>query len=142
MEIIRYKKKHKKKFFLNILSKFLGSIHYGFFGVKTQNSNIITTKQMETVRKIFVKITKRTGKLFIRVYFFFPKTSKSLLSRMGKGVGSIKNWISYVKKGTIFLEIINLEKKKVKFFFKMIRSKLKMKIQLMIREIFTKELLK
>jgi large subunit ribosomal protein L16 len=91
MEIIRYKKKHKKIFFLNILSKFLGSIHYGYFGVKTQNSNIITTKQMETVRKIFVKITKRTGKLFIRVYFFFPKTGKSLSSRMGKGVGSIKN---------------------------------------------------
>lgn len=138
MEIIRYKKKHKKKKFLNILSKFLGLIHYGYFGIKTHNSNIITIKQMETVRKIFVKITKRTGKLFIRVYFFFPKTSKSLLSRMGKGVGSIKSWISYVKRGTIFLEIVNLEKKKVKFFFRLICSKLKMKLQLMVREIFKK----
>ena len=142
MEIVRYKKQHKKKIFLNILSKFLGSIHYGYFGIKSHNSNIITIKQMETVRKIFVKVTKRTGKLFIRVYFSFPKTSKSLLSRMGKGVGSIKNWISYVKNGTIFLEIVNLEKKKVKFFFKLICSKLKMKIQLMIREIFKKNLLK
>ena len=91
MEIIRYKKKHKKKFFLNILSKFLGSIHYGYFGIKAHNSNFITIKQIETVRRIFVKITKRIGKLFIRIYFFFPKTAKPLLSRMGKGVGSIKS---------------------------------------------------
>jgi large subunit ribosomal protein L16 len=91
MKIIRYKKKHKKIFFLNILTKFLGSIHYGFFGIKTNTSNIITIKQMETIRRIFVKITKRTGKLFIRIFFFFPKTAKPLLSRMGKGVGSIQN---------------------------------------------------
>jgi large subunit ribosomal protein L16 len=91
MEIIQYKKQHKKKYFLNILTKFLGSIHYGVFGIKASSSNIVTTKQLETIRRIFVKITKRTGKLFIRVFFFFPKTEKPLLSRMGKGVGSIKN---------------------------------------------------
>ena len=83
MEIIRYKKKHKKIFFLNILTKFLGSIHYGFFGIKTNTSNIITIKQMEMVRRIFVKITKRTGKLFIRIFFFFPKNNQTIVITNG-----------------------------------------------------------
>ena len=91
MEIIKYKKKHKKIIFLNILTKFLGSIQYGYFGIKAISSGVLTVKQVETVRRIFVRITKRTGKLFIRVFFQQPLTAKALMSRMGKGVGSIKN---------------------------------------------------
>jgi len=102
MVIIKFKKKHKKTFFLKTLTKFLGSINYGYFGIKSMSSGILTTKQVETLRRIFVRITKRTGKLFIRVFFQQPLTVKPLLSRMGKGVGSIKNWISYIRKGTVF----------------------------------------
>ena len=91
MEIIKYRKRKKKIFFLNILTKFLGTVNYGFFGIKAFSSNIITIKQLETIRKVFVKITKRRGKLFIRIFFYHPVTQKPLLSRMGKGVGTIKN---------------------------------------------------
>lgn len=136
MEIIKYKKKHKKKIFLNSLTKFLGSIHYGYFGIKAVSSGILTIKQVETVRRIFVRITKRTGKLFIRVYFQQPLTGKALMSRMGKGVGSIKTWISYIKKGTIFLEFININEKLAMKFFKVISYRLPLKINFIVREIF------
>ena len=136
MEIIKYKKKHKKIFFLNNLTKFLGSIHYGYFGIKAASSGILTIKQVETVRRIFVRITKRTGKLFIRVYFQQPLTGKALMSRMGKGVGAVKTWISYIKKGAIFLELININEKLAIKFFKVISYRLSLKINFIIREIF------
>lgn len=136
MEIIKYKKKHKKIFFFNNLTKFLGLIHYGYFGIKATSSGILTIKQVETVRRIFVRITKRTGKLFIRVYFQQPLTGKALMSRMGKGVGAIKTWISYIKKGAIFLELININEKLAIKFFKVISSRLPLKINFIIREIF------
>jgi ribosomal protein L16/L10AE len=59
-----------------------------------------------------------------------------LMTRMGKGVGSIKNWISYIKKGTIFLEIININKKSAINFFKLIVYRLPLRINFIIREVF------
>ena len=91
MEIIKYKKIYKKKKFLNTLTKFLGSIQYSYFGIKSISSGILTIKQIETIRRIFVRITKRNGKLFIRIFFKHPLTSKPISSRMGKGTGSIKS---------------------------------------------------
>ena len=136
MEIIKYKKIYKKKKFLNTLSKFLSCINYSYFGIKSSSSGILTIKQIETIRRIFVRITKRTGKLFIRVFFNHPLTSKPISSRMGKGIGSIKKWISYVKKGHIFLEIIGISKKMAIKFFKLIYNRLNIKIHFIIREVF------
>ena len=90
MEIIRYKKKHKRKKFLNNINSFLGSLQYGFYGIKAKNYGILTAKQIESIRQIFVKLTKRSSKLFLRVFFHHPLTMKPLLTRMGKGVGIIK----------------------------------------------------
>lgn len=90
MEIVKYKKKHKKKKFLNNIKKFLGSLQYGFYGIKSVEHGILTSRQIESIRQIFVKLTKRCGKLFLRLYFYHPLTAKPLLSRMGKGVGVIK----------------------------------------------------
>jgi large subunit ribosomal protein L16 len=90
MEIIKYKKIHKKKKIININKTFLGSLQLGCFGLKAVTSGILTSKQIESVRRIIVRLTKRVGRIFIRIFFCHPLTSKGLLSRMGKGVGSIK----------------------------------------------------
>ena len=136
MGIVKYKKKHKKKKFLNNIKKFLGSLQYGFYGIKATNYGILTSKQIESVRQIFVKLTKRCGKLFLRLYFHHPLTIKPLLSRMGKGVGVIKSWISYIKKGTIFLEILGVKKKLILIIFTILKFRLPIKIHLINREVF------
>jgi len=89
MIIIKYKKQYKKKKIINIKKKFIGLLQYGFFGLQAKTSGILDIKQLENIRRIFIKISKRTAKIFIRVFFEKPKTAKPLLSRMGKGVGNI-----------------------------------------------------
>ena len=136
MEIIKYKKKHKKKKIINISRQFLGSLQFGYYGIKALSYGVLDSKQIEIVRRMFVKITKRVGKVFIRVFFNHPLTAKSLLSRMGKGVGSIKFWISYIKKGIIFLEITGITKKLAVKAFNKIKCKLPIKVNLCSREVF------
>jgi large subunit ribosomal protein L16 len=96
-----YKKKHKQ---INVkgTGKFLNKIKFGFYGIRTLEKGILLVKQLETIRLFVSRISKRVSKIFIRVFFIQPLTKKPLKSRMGKGVGIIKLWIAYVKKGTIF----------------------------------------
>ena len=118
MAIIRYKKKFKKKSFFSVKNFFLGLCQLGSYGIKALSSGLLTIKQVETSRRIIVNITERTGKVFIRVRFQHPITAKSLGSRMGKGSGSIKGYIFYIKKGTIFIELVGLSEKIVLKAFK------------------------
>jgi large subunit ribosomal protein L16 len=63
-------------------------------------------------------------------------TKKPLLSRMGKGSGSIDSWISYIKKGKIFIEILDLDEKILDKLLKAVQVKINLKIEIVKREIF------
>lgn len=89
MLISLYKKKHKKNK-INGINKFLGDIQFGFYGIFAVESAILLNYQLETVRRIISRVTKRIGKVFLRIKFVQPMTQKPLKSRMGKGIGNIK----------------------------------------------------
>jgi large subunit ribosomal protein L16 len=89
MRINIYKKKHKIKK-ISLVKNYAGNIQFGFYGIKSLESGILLTQEVETIRRTISKITKRAGKVLIRVFFSQPITKKPLKSRMGKGVGIIK----------------------------------------------------
>lgn len=136
MKICVYKKLHKKNIKKGFNS-FLDSVKFGFYGIQILQSGILVTEQIEIIRRLVSRITKRLGFLFIRIFFYHPITKKPLKSRMGKGVGIINNWISYVKKGTIILEINNISKKLGVNLFKVLRGYLPLKVGFVSKEFKT-----
>lgn len=102
-------KKKFKNIKTKLSNKFLSSIILGKFGLKAVSRGIITPKQLETVRRTIARSTKRTSKIIIRIFFYQAYTQKSLSSRMGKGTGSIKGWIAYIKKGMILIELAHID---------------------------------
>jgi large subunit ribosomal protein L16 len=89
MQTIIYKKRHKKKI-VSKTQEYVGNIYFGYFGLKAMTTGVLTAKQIETARRVISRMTKRSGKVYIRVFFHHPLTKKPSLSRMGKGVGAIK----------------------------------------------------
>jgi len=89
MKTNKYKKYHKIKKIYKKQRSNLIFMCKGFYGLKVLESGLITPKQLETVRRVIVKLTKRTSKILINIFFNQPLTKKPLLSRMGKGSGSI-----------------------------------------------------
>ena len=89
MQINIYKKKHKIKK-ISLVKNYAGNIQFGFYGIKSLESGILLTQEVETIRRTISRITKRDCKVLIRVFFSHPITKKPLKSRMGKGVGVIK----------------------------------------------------
>jgi len=134
--ITSYKKQHKIK--IKITTKlFISLVKFGFYGLKVLESCILTPSQVENLRRLIVKQTKRTGKLYIRVFFNYPLTKKPLLTRMGKGVGPVKGWVSVVTKGSVVFELNGVSKKIAKIAFLQLSYCLPISFTVVSREVFS-----
>jgi len=135
MNVIVYRKQHKIKI-SSISNKTSSDVKYGFFGLKAVTSGILTSKQLEATRRVVSRETKRTGKIFIRVFFILAITKKPLMSRMGKGSGPIKGWVAIIKKGMILLELSGVNERNSISSLKTAGLRLPLKVIVVSRAIY------
>lgn len=77
----------------------------GMFGIKSMDSEFITSRQIEAARVAATRFMKREGQLWIKIFPDKPITKKPLEVRMGKGKGAPEYWAAVVKPGRIMFEI-------------------------------------
>lgn len=78
---------------------------FGTMGLKSQESNWLTGRQIEAARRAMTRAFKRGGKIWIRVFPDRPRTKKGAEVPMGKGKGSVDHFVAPVKPGRILFEI-------------------------------------
>ena len=85
---------------------FLGNkIEFGEFALKAVSAGRINSRQIEAARITMTRSMKRQGKSWIRVFPDKPLTRKPLETRMGKGKGSVEEWVMNIKPGRIVFEV-------------------------------------
>ena len=102
----KYKKVQKGK-----LTRFefkANKLNFGTIGLKTIESGLINSKQIEAARQAIARKTKRKSKIWVKIFPDLPITSKSVGVRMGKGKGQVSHWAAKVRSGTIIFEICGL----------------------------------
>ena len=77
----------------------------GMYGIKSLDSNFLTSRQIEAARIAATRYMKREGHLWIKIFPDKPITKKPLEVRMGKGKGAVEYWVAVVKPGRILFEI-------------------------------------
>ena len=77
----------------------------GMFGIKSLDSNFLTSRQIEAARVAATRFMKREGQLWIKIFPDKPITKKPLEVRMGKGKGAPEYWAAVVKPGRIIFEV-------------------------------------
>ena len=77
----------------------------GMFGIKSLDSNFLTSRQIEAARIAATRYMKREGQLWIKVFPDKPITKKPLEVRMGKGKGAVEYWVAVVKPGRVLFEV-------------------------------------
>ena len=100
----KFKKQHKGRIRPKQENK-ANSLHFGFYGIQSLEKGTITARQIEAVRRTLTNYTKRQVKIWIKAFPDYPKTSKALGVRMGRGKGNIDFWVAKVNKGTILFEV-------------------------------------
>ena len=81
------------------------SLAFGIYGLKAIELGRINSRQIEAGRVALSRTMKRTGKIWIRVFPDKPLTAKPVGVRMGKGKGSVEEWVMNIKPGRIIFEI-------------------------------------
>lgn len=80
-------------------------LNWGQFGLRSEEGNWISNRQIEAARKVISRYVKNYGKCKINIFPHLPKTKKPLEVRMGSGKGSTESYVAVVKKNTIMFEI-------------------------------------
>jgi large subunit ribosomal protein L16 len=125
----KFKKVYKKK----IKNIKFNSVRVGIVGIRARESGRITPKQLEAIRRVIVRVTKRAGKFWLRVFVDQPLVKKSKGSRMGKGAGNIALWVMDVKVGQIILEISAITIKIAKKILVSVAGKLPVKSEFIFK---------
>ncbi len=99
----KFRKQHKGR--IRGSAKGGTELTFGAYGIKAQEPERITARQIEAARRAITRHMKRAGRVWIRIFPDVPVSSKPTEVRMGKGKGSPDYWAARVKPGRIMFEI-------------------------------------
>ena len=128
--------KYRKQFRGRMRGKAKGgtTLQNGEFGMQALEPGWITSRQIETVRRVVVRHMKRRGKVWIRIFPDKPVTAKPAETRMGKGKGAVDHWVAVVKPGRIMFELTGVSEDVAREALRLAAYKLPIRTQIISRE--------
>ena len=81
------------------------TLTFGEYGLVAAEPCWIKSNQIEAARIALTRYTKRTGKVWIKIFPDKPVTAKPAETRMGSGKGTLEYWVAVVKPGRVLFEI-------------------------------------
>ncbi len=110
------------------------TIAFGDYGLQALEPVWLTSRQIEAVRRTISRYTKRTGKLWIKVFPDKSVTARAEESRMGSGKGGVEYWVVVIKPGTILFEVAGVSREIALEALKIASYKLPIKTRILIKE--------
>src|SRR6056297_1050182 len=109
-------------------------LNFGTYGLKADEPERITARQIEAARRAMNRYMKRQGRIWIRIFPDVPVTQKPTEVRMGKGKGSVEYWAAKVKPGRVMFEIDGVGDDVAREALRLAAMKLPLKTRIVVRE--------
>ncbi len=109
-------------------------LNYGSFGLQALEPVWITSRQIEACRRTISRYTKRSGKIWIKIFPDKSVTARAAESRMGSGKGAVDFWVAVVRPGTILFEIDGLLKENALEVLRLVSYKLPIKTKILVKD--------
>lgn len=100
---VKYRKQHRGR--MTGLALRGAEVTFGEFGLQALEPGWVSARQIEAARRTLVRIMKRRGKVWIRIFPDKPYTHRPPETRMGKGKGGVEYWVAVVRPGRIMFEV-------------------------------------
>ena len=81
------------------------SISFGDFGLLSESTGWVTSRQIEAARRAITHYTQRGGRVWIRIFPDKPITKKPPETRMGSGKGDVYEFVAKVRPGRVLFEM-------------------------------------
>ena len=105
----------------------------GMFGIKSLDSNFLTSRQIEAARIAATRYMKREGQLWIKIFPDKPITKKPLEVRQGKGKGAVEYWVALIQPGRMIYEMQGVPEETAREAFALAAAKLPFRTQFVRR---------
>jgi len=124
--------KRRKQFRGSMRGKALrgNTLTYGEFGLVAAEPAWIKSNQIEAARVALTRYTKRTGKVWIKIFPDKPVTAKPAETRMGSGKGTLEYWVAVVKPGRVMFEIAGVSEEAAREALRLAMHKLPCKCKI------------
>ena len=124
--------KRRKQFRGTMTGKALrgNTLTYGDYGLVATEPCWIKYNQIEAARIALTRYTKRTGKVWIKIFPDKPVTAKPAETRMGSGKGALEYWVAVVKPGRVMFEIAGVPEEAAKEALRLAMHKLPCKCKI------------
>lgn len=109
-------------------------IAFGEYALKSVDRGLLTSRQIEAARKAVSHLTKRGGKLWIRVFPDKAIAKKPAETRMGSGKALTDHYAAVIKPGKIIFEISGVTKETAKSAMTRAAAKLPLKTKFISKE--------
>ena len=128
--------KRRKQFRGSMRGKALrgNTLSYGEFGLVATEPCWIRSNQIEAARIALTRYTKRTGKVWIKIFPDKPITEKPAETRMGSGKGSPEYWVAVVKPGRVMFEIGGVSEELAREAMRLAANKLPIKCKFVTKD--------
>ena len=102
---VKHRKWHKPRRGNKGVATRINTIAFGTVGVVATTHSWVTSRQIESARRVLTRYIRRGGKVWIRIFPDRPVTKKGSEVPMGKGKGAPDHYVCTVKPGTIMFEV-------------------------------------
>lgn len=85
------------------------TVAFGSYGLKAITPCWVTSRQIESARRVMTKYVKKGGKIWIRIFPDKPVTAHGGELPMGKGKGAVDYYVAIVKPGTVMFEMDGID---------------------------------
>ena len=110
------------------------TLSFGAFGLKAETPGRITSNQIEAARKTMSRSTKKTGRVWLRIFPDRPFTTKPAEVKMGKGKGDVAGYVVPVLPGRVLFEIDGVPEVEARDVLRKAGAKLPIKTRVVSRE--------
>jgi len=110
------------------------TVAFGSFGLRTEDSHEITSRQIEAARKVITRYVQKGGKMWIRIFPDKPITAKPPEVGMGKGKGDPDHYVAVVHPGQVLFEVDGIPEGEAREAFRKVGNKLPVKTRFTVRE--------
>lgn len=130
--------KRRKQFRGSMAGKAMrgNTITYGEYGLVATEPCWIKSNQIEAARIALTRYTKRSGKVWIKIFPDKPVTAKPAETRMGSGKGTLEYWVAVVKPGRVMFEIAGVPEESAKEALRLAMHKLHVNVKLFLKQIW------
>ncbi len=109
------------------------TLNFGSVGLKAVEPGRANARELEAARRAIARATKRTGKMWMRVFPDVPVSRKPAEVRMGSGKGNPEYWMCRVRPGRILFELDGVAPAVANEAFELAAAKLSFKTKVVRR---------